>query len=149
MKVFINISLCVIISIFTSTFLPNFNPGKDAISTLFTISGIMFSIGMSICVMSATSGVKNTHIKKRIRGSIDFVRNQFILCFGVTSLLFVVLFSDIEANKATHIYGIWQIKHSHTLMLFICYSIIYFIWNFLSLQKLNKDIEDTVTEEQN
>lgn len=147
MKIIINIVLCVIISILTSTFLPSFNPGKDAITTLFTISGIMFSIGMSLCVISITSGVKNAHIKKRIRGCVDFVRNQFILCFGITSFLFVVFFSDVETNKVTHIYENWQIKHSHVLVFFICYSIIYFIFNFLSLQKLNKDIEDTISEE--
>lgn len=52
--------VCVIISMITSFFFPDFNPGNGAVSTLYTVSGIMFSIGMSLIVTSSAAGVKTS-----------------------------------------------------------------------------------------
>lgn len=73
--------VCVIISMITSFFFPDFNPGNGAVSTLYTVSGIMFSIGMSLIVTSSAAGVKNIRIRNGIRKEIHIVRNHFIECF--------------------------------------------------------------------
>ena len=61
MILFIGIVACVIISVITSFFFPDFNPGNGTVSTLYTVSGIMFSIGMSLIVTPIAAGVKKNH----------------------------------------------------------------------------------------
>ena len=53
----------------------------DYINTLYTVSGIMFSIGMGIvCTMNPDS-IKNPGIYKTIRKNIIAVRNTYLLYF--------------------------------------------------------------------
>ena len=147
MKVVINILICTALAITTSFLFPDFNPGKDSISSLYTVSGIMFSIGMSLCVTSNTSGVKNLRIKKGIRKEMLTVRNHFIQYFAFSSLLYVFLFSVIEKQGEICLLEILPLRYSHLLMFVIAFSIIFFIWNFLSIQKLNIQIEDAINDE--
>lgn len=90
MIILIGIVICVVISMVTSFFFPEFNPGNGAVSTLYTVSGIMFSIGMSLIVTSSAAGVKNIRIRNGIRKEIYIVRNHFIECFVLVSFLYIL-----------------------------------------------------------
>lgn len=63
-------SLCLVVSMLIAAF-SNIAIGKDVSNTLFTIVGIMFSIGMSLAVTSNTSVVVNKSVRKSIREEID------------------------------------------------------------------------------
>lgn len=144
MIILIGIVICVVISITTSFFFPDFNPGDGAVSTLYTISGIMFSIGMSLIVTSSAAGVKNTRIRNGIRKEIHKVRNHFIECFVLISILYILLCSAADKHSIITIYGNISLKYSHLLVFVIAYSIVYFVWNFLAIQRLNYQIEDAL-----
>lgn len=145
MKLFIGILFCVGISIATSFFIPDYNPDKEMITALYTVVGIMFSIGMSLCVTSSTSGVKNPDIKKAIRRTIRIVRNKFIICFAIASAIYIakgiLLFETI--NLHNNIY----FKYDHLVVLISLYSVLYLILNFISIQNLNLEIEDAINTE--
>lgn len=136
--------ICVILSMITSFFFPDFNPGEGAVSTLYTVSGIMFSIGMSLIVTSSAAGVKNTRIRNGIRKEIHTVRNHFIECFVLISILYILLCSAADKHKVIQIFENFSLKYSHLLVSIIAYSIVYFVWNFLAIQRLNYQIEDAL-----
>ena len=144
MIILIGIVICVIISMVISFFFPDFNPGDGIVSTLYTVSGIMFSIGMSLIVTSNAAGEKNTRIRNGIRKEICRVRNHFIGCFVSVSILYLILCAIENKHDTIPIYGNFSLKCSHLLMVITIYSIIYFIWNFLAIQRLNYQIEDAL-----
>lgn len=74
--------LCLVVSMLVAAF-SDITIENDVSNTLFTIVGIMFSIGMSIAVTSNTSIVVNKSIRKNIREEIDRIRDLFISCFAV------------------------------------------------------------------
>ena len=147
MTILIGMAICVIISMITSFFFPEFDPGCGAVSSLYTVSGIMFSIGMSLIVTFRAVGVKNPRIKKGIRKEIIRVRNCFICNFIIVSILYMIMYPAIEKQNSLIVYDIYLLKFSHLLIFIVIYSILYFIWNFLAIQRLNHQIEDTVEKE--
>jgi hypothetical protein len=134
------LSILIIVILISSIF--DLHPTKtDYINTLYTVSGIMFSIGMGIvCTMNPDS-IKNPRIYNTIRKNIIAVRNTYLLYFGITSSLYFVL----QLVPKTR-YG-W-----HGITLDLCYlciamnilSIFYYIINFIQIQKLNFEISDKV-----
>lgn len=146
MKTVIGIVVCAIMSIATSIFFPGFSPGSGTVSTLYTISGIMFSIGMSLTVTSNTSGVKNKRIRTGIRDNLRYVRNHFIIIFLISSILFIILYPAIDQRDGLYINDILLIRYSHLLIFTTSSSIVFFILNFLSIQRLNIQIEDAINE---
>lgn len=148
MIILIGIVICVIISMITSFFFPDFNPGDGAVSTLYTISGIMFSIGMSLIVTSSAGEVKNTRIRNGIRKEIHKVRTHFIQCFVLISILYILLCSAADQHSVIPLYKDFSLKYSHLLVLTIAYSVVYFVWNFLAIQRLNYQIEDALDKKE-
>lgn len=142
--------ICFITSLIMS-FFDNLCISKDVISTLYTVSGIMFSIGMSLTVISNTSGVKNKDIRLSIRKEIKRVRNNFIYCFSIATILYILLISFISDNGRFETYysilnGIIKFKISYLLATYMVYSIVYFTINFISIQELNESIEEELNK---
>ena len=146
MIILIGIVICVIVSLITSFFFPDFNPGNGTMSTLYTISGIMFSIGMSLIVTSSVAGIKNTRIRNGIRKEINKVRNHFIACFLFVSILYLLQSVIKDKFCFIHIYGNFSFNNLHLLITLIFYSIIYFIFNYLAIQRLNYQIEEALEQ---
>lgn len=146
MILFIGIVACVIISVVTSFFFPDFNPGNGTVSTLYTVSGIMFSIGMSLIVTPIAAGVKNVRIRNGIRKEINKVRNHFIECFVFMSIIYIVFCAIEDKYHTIQICEKFTFKCPQFVMFIMAYSIIYFIWNFLAIQRLNYQIEDALNK---
>lgn len=132
--------LFVVLSLYSSWAISN-----NTISTLYTVAGIMFSIGMSLLVTSNTAGVRNTSIKRHIRSCMHDVRNNFIIWFSLDTLAYI--FFPVKSSCFS-VYG-----HSFTFnwplfsSCLIIFSIFYFIVNFMQIQRLNRDIEDQLDNE--
>lgn len=117
---------------------------KDVSNTLFTIVGIMFSIGMSIAVTANTSVVVNRKIRKSIRDEINRIRDLFISCFAIVGVIYVL--NIILKSWNLEIWG-YKIFSLEVYQLVIqLYSIVYYIINFKSLQKMNNQIGDALNE---
>jgi hypothetical protein len=117
----------------------------DYINTIYTVSGIMFSIGMGVvCTMNPDS-IKNPHIYNTIRTNIIVVRNTYLLYFGIISSLYFISQLVSEPRYKWHVFS-----YSITLDLYyLCIafnilSIIYYIVNFIEIQQLNFDISDEI-----
>lgn len=115
------------------------NVDVGVLNTLYTVSGIIFSVGMSIAISAKTDQVTKESKRNAIRGSYKTVRNSFMLLFGISTLLFI----------AAQAYAITNYPAALDLLcvVFILVSIVYYIYNFVKLHKLGEDIEDQILKE--
>lgn len=124
----------------------------DCVSTMYTIVGIVFSVGMSLIISVSTREVKNKEAKKGIRRKMTEVTYSYILSFGLASILFILL--DVRGNVLpenhsmtieffTHIV-IWK---SDFLVLTLCLYVLTYIGNFMAVQDMNREIEDIIDDE--
>lgn len=143
MKQFKGFICCIILSVPITLFM-DIEIGENVSNTLFTIVGIMFSIGMSIAVTSNTSVVVNRKIRNSLRDEINRIRNLFISCFSIVAFIYVL--NIIFTNWTLEVWG-YKIFNLEVCQLIIqLYSITYFIVNFMSLQNLNNQIGDAMNE---
>lgn len=142
MKILWGSILAIILTGTISYFVPAFTVDMTTLNTFYTVAGIMFSIGMSLSVTSNTSGVRNKAIRNRIRKNMKQVRNYFIYHFMLTSLFYVVYLYKPTIDILLFKYRIDVL----TLVLLVV-SIIYYIVNFIAIQRLNEQIEEAVNEQ--
>lgn len=143
MKQFKGIICCMVLSVPITLFM-DIKIGNEVSNTLFTIVGIMFSIGMSIAVTSNTSVVVNKKIRKSLRDEINRIRDLFISCFSIVAFIYVL--NIIFTNRTLEVWGYKIFSLEVCQLLIQLYSITYFIVNFMSLQNLNNQIGDAMNE---
>ena len=119
-------------------------------NTFYTVSGIMFSIGIGLVVTFNLQGIKNKSYIIGIRKNLNRVRNSYIIYFTLTTICFVIdNYLRIEKIDTTiKLLNKFSLPFNAPLFFFllILFSISYFIVNFLELQKLNNDIFDKMNE---
>lgn len=149
MKIVIVFIISAVISILFPTFISNVVVNKTVISTLFTIVGIIFSVGMSLIISVSTSGVKNREARKVFRDQLSNIRFHFIAVFIIETLLYILLpqEKDIEVIDIIAIYGI-DIKMSCNIFMVVCLfvGIIYYIINYYSIQSSVYELEDRIDQ---
>jgi hypothetical protein len=119
-------------------------------NTIYTVAGIMFSIGIGLVVTFNLHGIKNKSYIKTIRSNLNEVRNSYILYFSISTVLYI---TDKYLRDEQNSIITFRIKEmsfnlniSLLFLLIMLYSIAYYIGNFLALQKLNDDIFDKLNE---
>lgn len=109
------------------------------LNTLYSVAGIVFSVGMCIAISPKTEEVTNMKMKKSIRQSYIKVRNAFIVFFVLDTILFILAGIDLLIAVREFIDLLCAI--------FILFSLVYFVYNFIALQQLGCDVEDQVLKE--
>lgn len=108
-------------------------------STLYTVAGVIFSVGMSIAISPKTDSVTNERMRMTIRASYARIRDSFMYLFGIGTILFII--AEVWTIKALP--SFWSILCA----LYILISALFFVYNFTMLQKLGQQIEDQVLKE--
>lgn len=126
------------------------------LSTIFTINGIMFSIGLGLISNFNLQGIKKKSYLRDIRKNISSVRNSFIWLFVLSAASFILtnFFKAVQLYNGDFSY--WGYDFSLSIkfdiaifsLLFMSFSILYFIYNFIEIQNLNDEIVDRIIEEQ-
>ena len=147
MKILVGVIISVVLAIILPTL---FNVGGAptvVISTLFTVVGVIFSVGMSLIISVSTSGVKNKDARDVFRSQLSKIRTRFIIVFVVISFLYVLL--PIEGNHVE--WNVLQLKETVVKLNFntflVCallLGIIYYIVNFYSIQTSVYSLEDRI-----
>ena len=132
----ISIVLAVVLSLYTRVLMTG-----DVLDTLYTVAGVIFSVGMSLTVSPKTDGVANETIKKSIRYSYKKIRNSFMYFFGIDTVLYVLTEFDLSMCLAAIL--------SNCCAIFLLFSVAYYVYNFYCLQILGEEIEDQVMKEKN
>lgn len=133
---FFSIALSWVISAYTGLSVPG-----EVLGTLYTVAGVIFSVGMSIAISPKTDGVTNERMRSVIRSSYLRIRNSFMYIFGIGTILFIVA----EVWTIKKLPAFWDVLCT----LFLLISVVYYIYNFTQLQKLGGQIEDQVIKEKN
>lgn len=124
--------------------------GEIFMSTIFNVSGIMFSLGLGLIVTFNLNGVKNKGYIKSIRENLLKVRNSFMLYFSIVVLCFVIdqvlRSNNMEVYEFIILSKSLNMNWSVFLLVLMLYSILYFIFNFLNIQKLNDAIFDEINK---
>lgn len=130
-----SIVVAALLSIFTKI-----EVDGGVLNTLYTVAGVIFSVGMSIAISAKTERVAKERNRKAIRDSYKTVRNSFMLLFGISTILFII----------AQAYTIEKFPAALDLLcaIFIFVSIVYYIYNFIKLHKLGEDIEDQILKEE-
>lgn len=141
-KVLIGIIVSLVFAIIFPTLIPWLDWGGK-LGTLYAVSGIVFSIGMSLIVTSSFSKIKNSNIRHKIEREYDDVRNTYICEFIIVSILYM-LYSPGKGEL-----DFYSLKFTYVafVAISITYSILFFILNFIELQKLNKKIDELLNRE--
>lgn len=148
-KILIRLIILGSIAILLSTFKIIY-PNSDLLSTLYTVCGIMFSIGLSLIVTFNLSNIRNKNYLTKIKRNLRYIRNSFMWYFTIATFAFIgesylptenLNLYVFQTNKGV-LLSWWSI-----FLVAILFAIIYFIINFLALQKLSTDIYDRVNEE--
>lgn len=111
----------------------------DVLNTLYTVAGIIFSVGMSIAISAKTDQVTKDNKRNAIRRSYKNVRDSFMFLFGISTVLFIV----------AQVFSITKYPSALSLLcaIFLLVSIVYYVFNFVKLHKLGEDIEDQILRE--
>jgi len=119
-------------------------------NTIYTVAGIMFSIGIGLVVTFNLHGIKNRSYIKTIRENLNEVRNSYILYFSISTVLYIADKYLRDEQNTIITFSVGEMSFSLNLsllfLLIMLYSIAYYISNFLALQKLNDDIFDKLNE---
>lgn len=134
--------MAIILAGTISYFAPTFTVDTTTLNTFYTVAGIMFSIGMSLSVTSNTSGIRNKAIRNRIRRNMKQVRNYFISHFLLTSFFYIA-----NLYKPVIDFLLFKYRVDVLTLVLIVVSIIYYIVNFIAIQRLNEQIEEAVNEQ--
>ncbi|MEP0004426.1 MAG: hypothetical protein ABJ387_01485 [Balneola sp.] len=136
----------IIISVSTSLSIDGF-----FINTIYTVSGIMFSLGLGLIVTFNMNGVKNPAYISQIRENINDVRNSFLKYFILTTICYIVDFylrqNGINTFSIEIGTNLFKFNLSILFCLLMMYSIIYYVINFIEIQNLNNDIFDKLREQ--
>lgn len=108
-------------------------------NTLYTVAGVIFSVGMSLTISPKTEKVTNPEWRKKIRASYLNIRNSFLLLFIISTLVYIIP----EAVQSKNLSSLFK----NLCALFLLISICYYTYNFVRLQRLGEDIEDKILKE--
>lgn len=150
-RILLGTLLCFILSV-GMYHLGVFHFSWDCVSTLYTIVGIVFSVGMSLIISVSTREVKNREAKKGIRQKMAYVTNSYILSFALASILFILL--DVRGNalpehqtKIIELFRYVVFWKSDFLVLSLGFYVLSYIGNFTAIQDMNREIEDIIDNE--
>ena len=151
------LTIGILLTVFISSlFFPEYNDEKmgNLVNTIYTISGIMFSIGMGVVCTFNPSGIKNENIYSIIENNIFKVRSSFLFYFALSTIMVITqnifdLSYRIEVDFDFIDIDITIILDAKifTLVMSII-AIIYYIINFQAIQKLNLDIAKRIIQEE-
>lgn len=118
-------------------------------NAFYTILGIMFSIALGLLVTFNLQGLTNTSAIFKIRSSIKSVRNLYIKYFALSTIFYLVEKYIRDVFKGPlHIFNSNGIDFAFNFSVFttllLIYSILYYIVNFIAMQKLNDDLYDEI-----
>ncbi len=97
-KLLISSTIFLVLSIICASFFEN-DPKESFLNTVYTISGIMFSIGMGVLCTLNPDKVKNDVYYRGIKENVISVRNSYIVFFlNFNSLSFLSIEAECEVG---------------------------------------------------
>lgn len=146
MKKIVLRGLIIVISTMVLSSVGDFKPDNTLMNTIFTVSGIMFSIGLGLIVNFNLQEIRNAWYIKKIRINLNKVRNSFIFFFALSTASFLM---NEYLGCLQFSFKFIHFDLSILFLIMMLFSIVYYIVNLIDLQRLNNDIVDKLNKEEN
>jgi len=147
-KILVGILICFVIAVI-NLHVNLLHISWNSVETLYTVVGVMFSVGMSLIISVSTSNVHNIEAKKDIRKRMKTVTHNYVISFAVVTFFFI-LFNENCVQQNTDFIDIYRwiaIRKTDFITMLSAMSIIYYVVNFMTTQSMNREIEDIVDKE--
>ena len=127
---------------------------EPLLSNMFTVSGVIFSVGMSLVVTMNTQHIHQPQAKSMAQETINNLLRNYIVCFLISTFCFSItmMFRETD-NEAFRECSFTLFKHDFcfnyplSVLLYLGYSICYYIYNMWSTRKQHYEIERQIDEE--
>lgn len=127
---------------------------SSLISTMFTVAGVIFSVGMSLVVSLSTQNIHHKQAKKEVNDKLNAILYGYVLSFLLMALYFAVtmLFKEKESEyfkelEITLFQRGWKFNYPFTLLLYIGYCMVYYVFNMWATRKRHYEIEKLIDKE--
>ena len=114
-----------------------FSITDSSVTVLYTVSGIMFSLGLSQIMAFSFSEIPNDTYVERFRVQLRAIRRSFLILFAIGSLFILVM--DVEYSFR---WRFLQIDTRSVVSLYQLFCLAYFARNFAAMQQIKEEIED-------
>lgn len=142
-KLILSFFLALVLSVIFSSFTDMFCFCSNTVSTFYTISGIMFSIGMGLLATTDISRIKDQAFQKIIQNEYSALQRDYLVYFFTISLLFVCTIGYMSSKQLIEFKCFKMVLRLNEFVGFVMLlSIWYFTTNFLALQNLIKQINE-------
>lgn len=147
---------CIIALCISALFglLIHLNIPASLITTLFTVVGIMFSVGMSLVVTMSTQNIHNKQAKGIVQETINNLLKNYIFCFLLMTAIFAVSMffktENVDGFQACEFNLFKQdlrFNYAFSVLIYSAYSIVYYIFNMRETREQNFKIEQIIEEE--
>lgn len=141
----ITIALCISFAI---TFC-GVNGNDGILQAFFTVLGIMYSLSMSTIVGFSLENIFNKTYRIKFRNLLCRHRNNITIDSGVSTLIFIVATSLTFNLKFEFVGNVWNfdLLLDNLSLCTMSSTIVFIVYNFMSLQKLKDDILEKIFEE--
>ena len=140
MKSLLRIAVILLVTVILSSFGISF--GSTIINTLYISICIIFSVLLILTESFDLDKVTNEYFLNKCRNKIYYIQKQFIIYF-VTATIIVC----IEGYSFSYSYKIISFNSSSLYTAIMFFLLVYFITNFMQLQKLKDRITDKIIKE--
>lgn len=140
-RLILSFFVALVLSVGLSSFTDVFCFSAGTISTFYTISGIMFSIGMGLLVTTDISRVQHKELNRSLQKVYSTLQRDYLVYFFTISLLYTCTIGFISFKEPIE-YAFWGMvfRLNEFIGFIMLLSIWYFTANFLGIQKLTKEI---------
>lgn len=115
----------------------------------FTVSGILFSIGLSQLMSFDFSKITNDKAYALFSNALKSIQESFFYEFIFVTIAYLALVIK-ESNKWNWIFSLWKFHFSieSELQLIVIFSVLFFLWNYFDLFNNKRKITEKMREEQ-
>lgn len=140
-RLILSFFVALVLSVGLASFTDIFCFSSGTISTFYTVSGIMFSIGMGLLVTTDISKVKHKRLNSSLQEVYSTLQRDYLVYFFTISLLYTCSIGFIDSKEPIE-YAFWRMvfRLNEFIGFMMLLSIWYFTTNFLGIQRLTKEI---------
>ena len=127
---------------------------SSLVNTLYTVAGVMFSVGMSLIVAVNTQNIRHPDAKKDVQSKLNKLLYRYIANFLTLTAVFAVTLTFKVADKETFQIISFNIRNTEfvfnypiALVALEVLCILYYIINMMDTRKQYYDIENMIDKE--
>ncbi|MBO4843957.1 MAG: hypothetical protein J5490_05130 [Bacteroidales bacterium] len=147
--------ILIAVYFFAGFLLANCQVPSSLVNTLYTLSGIMFSVGMSLIVAANTQNIRNPDAKKEVQDNLNALLYRYIANFlTLTAIFAVTLIFKVDDKERFQVLS-FNVGHKEfvfnypaALVALEIVCILYYIINMMDTRKQFQDIETKIDQEQ-